>query len=151
MSSIEKTTTDEGLRDFSEVLPLGSAYMHAFARGIPSGIKEICSLLIGQDPLRIKYIDNLMGSTLRGHNIVKDLIDVACWDIMNQAIAVSICTLIEGQHVEKYPIHRAISQHSPEEMANDVSRTSDQKDIVVSDSKWVAPPMRKEGHLKVPS
>ncbi len=122
MSSIVKITTDEGLKGFSEVCPLGSAYMDAFAKGIPIGIKEIGPFLIGQDPFRINSINNLMDAALGGHNYVKAPIDIACWDILGQATGVSICALLGGQYVEKYPLYRAISQRSPEEMAGDVSR-----------------------------
>lgn len=122
LSSIVTVTTDEGLRGFSEVCPLGSAYMDGFARGIPSGIKEIGPLLIGQDPLRIKFINSLMDSVLSGHNYIKAPIDIACWDILGQALGVTICTLLGGQYVEEYPLYRAVSQRSPKEMAEDVAR-----------------------------
>jgi len=122
LSTIVKLTTDEGLKGFSEVCPLGSAYMDAYSSGVPSGIKEIGPLLIGQDPFRIKYIDNLMDSAMGGHNYIKASLDIACWDILGQATRVPICTLLGGRQVEDYPLYRAISQRSPEEMANDVAR-----------------------------
>jgi len=126
VSTIVKISTEEGLKGFAEVCPLGSAYMDAFARGIPGGIEEIGSLLIGQDPYQINVINNLMDSALSGHNYIKSPLDIACWDILGQAMGVPVCTLLGGRDVESFLLYRAISQGSPEEMADDVSRFRDE-------------------------
>jgi len=122
VSTIIRVSTDEGLKGFAEVCPLGSAYMDAFARGIPSGIKEIGSLLIGRDPCQINVINDLMDLALTGHNYIKSPLEIACWDMLGQATGVPVSTLLGGQYVESFPLYRAISQGSPEGMANDVSR-----------------------------
>jgi len=122
ISTVVKISTDEGLKGFAEVCPLGSAYMDAYARGVPSGIEELGPVLIGQDPRQIKAINNLMDSAMGGHNYIKSPLDVACWDILGQVSGLPICTLLGGRYVEDYPLYRAISQHSAEEMANDVAR-----------------------------
>ncbi len=126
VSTIIRIGTDEGLKGFAEVCPLGSAYMDAFAQGIPSGIKELGSLLIGQDPCQINVINDIMDLALGGHNYVKSPLDIACWDILGQATGVPVCTLLGGRYVEKFPLYRAISQGSAEEMAKDVSRFREQ-------------------------
>jgi len=122
VSTIVKVSTDEGITGFAEVCPLGSAYMDAYARGIPSGINEIGPVLIGRDPCQIKAIKSLMDSAMGGHNYIKSPLDTACWDILGQAAGLPLCTLLGGQHVESYPLYRAISQRSPEEMASDVAQ-----------------------------
>lgn len=122
VSTIVKVSTDEGLEGFAEVCPLGSAYMDAFARGIPSGIEEIGSLLIGKDPLQVNVINDLMDLALEGHNYIKSPLDIACWDILGQATGVPVCTLLGGRYVKDFPLYRAISQGSPQEMADDVFR-----------------------------
>lgn len=121
-SVVVKVATDEGIEGFAEVCPLGSAYMEAYSRGVPSGIEEIGPLLIGQDPCQIKNISNLMDSAMGGHNYVKAPLDVACWDILGKASGVPLCTLLGGRLMETYPLYRAISQRSSEEMANDVAQ-----------------------------
>lgn len=121
ISTIVKISTDEGFKGFAEVCPLGSAYMDAYARGVPSGIEEIGSLLVGQDPCEINIINNLMDSVMTGHNYIKSPLDVACWDILGQAAGISVCTLLGGRYVDSFPLYRAISQGSSEEMANDVA------------------------------
>jgi len=122
LSNIVKISTDEGLEGFAEVCPLGSAYMEAYSHGVPKGIEEIGPLLIGQNPCQIKPINNLMDLVMGGHNYIKAPLDIACWDILGQATGLPICTLMGGQYVEDYPLYRAISQGSAEEMANDVAR-----------------------------
>lgn len=122
VSTIVKISTDEGLEGYAEVCPLGSAYMDAYSRGVPKGIEEIGPLLIGRDPCQIKVINNLMDSALGGHNYIKAPLDIACWDILGQAAGLPICTLMGSRYVDDYPLYRAISQGSPEEMADDVAR-----------------------------
>jgi len=122
VSTIVRISTDEDLKGFGEVCPLGSAYMDAFAQGIPSGIKEIGSLLIGQDPCQVKVINDLLDSALAGHNYIKSPLEIACWDVLGQATGVPVCTLLGGRHVDSYLLYRAISRGAPEEMAKDVLR-----------------------------
>lgn len=122
ISTIIKISTDEGLSGFAEVCPLGSAYMEAYARGVPSGVGEIGPLLLGQDPLQINVINNLMDSALSGHNYIKSPLDIACWDILGQAAGLPICTLLGGCFVSSFPLYRAISQGSSREMVDDVAR-----------------------------
>lgn len=121
ISTIVKISTDEGLVGFGEVCPLGSAYMDAFASGVPAGIKELEPVLIGQDPTRVRAINQLMDSALGGHNYVKSPIDIACWDILGKSCGKSVATLLGGRWVEEYPLYRAISQGTPEQMAASVA------------------------------
>lgn len=122
LTNIVRVSTDEGLSGFAEVCPLGSAYMEAYSRGVPSGIEEVGRALVGQDPFRIRVINDLMDSVMGGHRYVKAPLDIACWDIIGKAMGMPICALVGGRYVEDYPLYRAIPQRSAEEMAEDVSR-----------------------------
>ena len=122
VSNIVKISTDDGISGYGEVCPLGSAYMDAYARGVPSGIEELGSSLLGQDPTRIRSINSIMDSALGGHHYVKSPIDIACWDILGKATGKSVSTLLGGRTVEEYPLYRAISQRTPKEMAEDVAK-----------------------------
>jgi len=122
VSTIVKVSTDEGITGFGEVCPLGSAYMDAFARAVPKGIEEIGPLLLGQNPLQLNVINEIMDSALAGHHYIKSSLDIACWDILGQASGLPVCTLLGGRYVDDFPLYRAISQGSPEEMAQDVAR-----------------------------
>jgi len=121
LTSVLKITTDEGIAGFSEVCPLGSGYMEAFAGGLPTGIAELAPQLIGQDPTRIRAINALMDNRLGGHNYVKSPIDIACWDILGKTTQQPIATLLGGRH-EDFHLYRAISQGTPTQMADDVSK-----------------------------
>jgi len=104
LSNVINITTDEGLKGFSEICPLG----------------------IGQDPCQIKAINSQMDFVLGGHNYIKASLDIACWDILGQATGLSVAELLGGRYVEEYPLYRAISQGTPEKMADDVARFRDQ-------------------------
>jgi len=122
LSTVVRLSTDQGLSGFGEVCPLGSAYMDAFAAGVPPGIRELAPSLLGQDPTCIRSINNLMDSALGGHNYLKSPIDIACWDILGRACGKPVATLLGGRRVEDYPLYRAISQGTPEQMAGSVAR-----------------------------
>ena len=122
VSNIVRISTDQGVQGFGEVCPLGSAYMDAHARGVPSGIEELAPALLGQDPTRIRTINSIMDATLGGHNYVKSPVDIACWDILGKSTGTPASVLLGGRAVEEYPLYRAISQRTPKEMAKDVAR-----------------------------
>jgi len=122
ISTVVKISTDEDLKGLAEVCPLGSAYMDAYARGVPAGIAEIGPLLLGQNPCELNVINSIMDSALSGHNYIKSPLDIACWDILGQSAGLPLCTLLGGRCVESFPLYRAISQGSPEKMAEDVAR-----------------------------
>ena len=126
VSTIVKISTDEGFVGFSEVCPLGSAYMEAFSGGVPSGINEIGPLLIGKDPCQLNVVASTMDLALSGHNYVKSSLDIACWDILGQATGVPVATLLGGRYVSNFPLYRAISQGSAEHMKDDVVRYREQ-------------------------
>jgi L-alanine-DL-glutamate epimerase-like enolase superfamily enzyme len=122
LSTVVKVSTDEGLEGYAEVCPLGSAYMDAFARGLPSGIQEIGPFLIGKDPTQINVINNLMDIALGGHNYIKSPLDIACWDILGKKTGTPVCTLLGGTSMPEFPLYRAISQGASRDMAEDVAR-----------------------------
>ncbi len=122
LSTIVKVTTDAGIIGYGEVCPLGSAYMDAFAKGIPAGIGEIGKAVLGLDPRQLNLLNERMDLALGGHNYVKSPVDIACWDILGQAAGLPVATLLGGRYRESYPPYRAIPQRSAEEMAEDVTR-----------------------------
>lgn len=122
VSTVVRISTDEGLKGFAEVCPLGSAYMDAFARGVPSGVEEIGIHLLGQDPRQLNIINQAMDRAMTGHNYIKSPLDMACWDILGKATNTPVCTLLGGRHMDKFPLYRAISQSKPQKMADDVAR-----------------------------
>jgi L-alanine-DL-glutamate epimerase-like enolase superfamily enzyme len=116
-STIIGVETDAGLTGFGEVCPLGPFYLPAYAEGVRAGLRELGPHLLGEDPCQLAKLNRKMDAALKGHPYVKSGIDIACWDILGQAAGMPLCELLGGRYGEDFPLYRAISQESPEQMA----------------------------------
>jgi L-alanine-DL-glutamate epimerase-like enolase superfamily enzyme len=121
-STVVEIQTDEGFTGYGEVCPLGPAYLPAYAAGARTGIATLAPHLIGTDPTELAVVNEKMDRSLRGHAYVKSALDVACWDILGKSCNKPIVTLLGGRFGKDYPLYRAISQESPGEMAEMVSK-----------------------------
>ena len=119
-TTVVAVTTDEGTVGYGEACPLGPAYLPAYAEGVRAGLRELGPSLIGEDPTHLGKINRTMDHAMQGHPYVKSPIDVACWDILGQVSGQSICTLLGGPDEESVQLYRAISQDTPEAMAESV-------------------------------
>jgi cis-L-3-hydroxyproline dehydratase len=120
-STVVRVDTDSGLTGYGEVCPLGPFYLPAYANGVRAGIAELGPHLIGENPLELAKLNRRMDAALKGHAYVKSGIDMACWDILGKAANQPVCTLLGGRYGEDFVLYRAISQESPEAMANRVA------------------------------
>jgi len=120
-STIVRVDTDSGITGYGEVCPLGPFYLPAYAAGVRAGIKELAPHLIGWDPTQLGPLNRRMEAALKGHPYVKTGIDMACWDILGLATGQPICALLGGRYGEDFLLYRAISQESPEAMAEKVA------------------------------
>lgn len=120
-STILQVKTDVGIEGFGEVCPLGSQYLPSYAEGVRTGLKKLLPHLIGENPLNINQINDLMDYLLKGHPYVKSAVDMACWDILGKHAKLPVCTLLGGRYGESIVLYRALSQKSPTEMAHDVN------------------------------
>lgn len=121
-STVVAVATDEGITGYGEICPLGPAYLPAYATGSRTGIKELAPRLIGFDPTQLGVVNRCMDQAMRGHPYVKSALDMACWDILGQASSQSVATLLGGRFGEDFPLYRAISQDTPEAMAESVGK-----------------------------
>lgn len=121
-STVVAVETDEGITGYGEVCPLGPAYLPAYAAGARTGIAELAPHLIGHDPTELGPLNQLMDRALRGHPYVKASLDVACWDILGKASGQSVATLLGGRFGDDFALYRAISQDTPERMAESVTK-----------------------------
>lgn len=121
-STVVRIETDSGLIGYGEVCPLGPAYLPAYAAGVRTGLKELAPHLLGHDPTEVGAISRLMDQRLRGHAYVKSAIDIACWDVLGRAANLPLVTLLGGRSGEAVNLYRAISQDTPERMAESVAR-----------------------------
>jgi L-alanine-DL-glutamate epimerase-like enolase superfamily enzyme len=120
-STVVEVQTDAGVRGYGEVCPLGPFYLPAYASGVRAGIQELGPHLIGEDPLELQKLNRRMDAALKGHPYVKSGIDVACWDILGIVTGQPVCTLLGGRYGADFGLYRAISQESPEAMAQRVA------------------------------
>src|SRR5262245_9549633 len=121
-STIVAIKTDTDLTGYGEICPLGAAYLPAYAAGARTGIGEIATHLIGHDPTQLGVINQRMDQVMRGHPYVKSAIDMACWDLLGKASGQSLATLFGGRYGEDFPLYRAISQDTPEAMADSIAK-----------------------------
>ena len=121
-STVVEIQTDEGITGFGEICPLGPAYLPAYAAGARTGIATLAPQLLGMDPTELVVVNEKMDRSMLGHPYVKSALDMACWDILGKACDKPLVTLLGGRFGKDYPLYRAISQDSPEAMAQMVSR-----------------------------
>ncbi len=120
-STVVRVETDAGLVGFGEVCPLGPFYLPAYAAGVRAGIAELGPHLLGESPLELAKLNRRMDAALKGHAYVKSGIDIACWDLLGKVTAQPACTLLGGRYGDDFGLYRAISQESPEAMAQRVA------------------------------
>lgn len=120
-STIIGVETDTGIVGYGEVCPLGPFYLPAYAEGVRSGLRELGPHLLGLDPRELAKLNHRMDAALKGHAYVKSGIDVACWDILGQSTGLPVCVLMGGRFGDAVRLYRAISQESPEQMAQKVA------------------------------
>lgn len=125
-STIVRIETDAGISGHGEVCPLGPFYLPAFGAGARAGIRELAPHLLGEDPTQLTRINTRMDTALKGHPYVKSALDIACWDILGQVAGLPICELLGGRFGEDFVLYRAISQRSPQEMADNVEMYRDE-------------------------
>jgi cis-L-3-hydroxyproline dehydratase len=120
-STIVGVETDSGLMGWGEVCPLGPFYLPAYASGVRAGIAELGPHLLGEDPTQIAKLNRRMDAAMKGHPYVKSAIDIACWDLLGKVAKMPVCALLGGRYGDDFVLYRAISQQSPDEMAEKVS------------------------------
>lgn len=121
-ATVVAVETDAGITGYGECTPLGSAYLPAYARGVRAGLAELGPKLIGLDPTDLTALNRHMDAALRGHAYVKAPLDIACWDILGKAAGLPVYKLLGGAAQADVLLYRAISQDTPERMAQSVAR-----------------------------
>jgi L-alanine-DL-glutamate epimerase-like enolase superfamily enzyme len=119
-ATVVKISTNIGVEGVGECTPLGPAYLPAYAEGVRTGIQVLAPTLLGENPTRLNAINQVMDNALRGHPYVKSALDMACWDIMGKMCNMPVCELLGGRFGENYKLYRAISQDTPQRMAENV-------------------------------
>jgi L-alanine-DL-glutamate epimerase-like enolase superfamily enzyme len=145
-STVVGVETDTGHVGYGEVCPLGPFYLPAYAEGVRAGLRELAPHLIGWDPREPAKLNHRMDAVLKGHPYVKSGIDMACWDLLGQAIGLPVCTLLGGRFGESVRLYRAISQEAPDEMARQLKVGGD-PDVDIERIRAVRAMLRPEHRL----
>ncbi|QED46823.1 mandelate racemase/muconate lactonizing enzyme family protein [Cytobacillus dafuensis] len=116
-SIIVKIETDEGIIGYGE----GVADEHVTGESL-EGVYHILKstlapVLIGQNPLEIEKIHDLMNKTIYGAPTAKAAIDIACFDIMGKKLQQPVYQLIGGRYHDEFPITHVLSIAEPDQMA----------------------------------
>lgn len=119
--TVVELVCDDGSTGYGEVCPLGPFYLPAFGPGARVGIAELAPTLLGQNPIALGPLNQLMDRALLGHPYVKSAIDMACWDLLGKSCGKSVCELMGGKFGESVALYRAISQRPADEMADNVA------------------------------
>lgn len=90
-----KIETDEGLTGYGEAAPMGFVTGDNLETVLTVG-KEFRRLLIGQDPLSIAKIHQIMDGEYSGNTAIKAAIDMACYDIAAKKMEVPLWKYLGG-------------------------------------------------------
>lgn len=120
-STVVEVVTDEGIKGYGEVCPLGPVYLPAYAAGVRTGLQELAPQILGDSPLELSKLTRKMDYLIKGHAYVKSAVDIACWDILGKASGLPVCELLGGRYGDDVVLYRAISQRPAAEMAENVA------------------------------
>ena len=120
-ATVVRIGTKEGVEGWGENTPLGPNYLPAYAQGSRAGIAMLAPHLLHLDPTRIHHVNSVMDQAMKGHPYVKSALDMACWDIVGKVAGLPVCELLGGRFNDFFPLYRAISQDTPENMAKNVA------------------------------
>lgn len=116
-SIIVKMTTDTGLVGYGE----GVADEHVTGESQMSTLHIIKStlapILLGENPLQMERIHDLMNKAIYGVPTAKATIDIACYDLIGKALDVPVYTLLGGKYHDSFPITHVLSIGKPDDMA----------------------------------
>ncbi|HEY1147656.1 MAG TPA: galactonate dehydratase [Pseudoduganella sp.] len=116
-----KIETDEGIVGWGEPVIEGRA------RTVETAVKEFEELLIGQDPMRINDLWQVMyrGSFYRGGAILMSAIagiDQALWDIKGKALGVPVWQLLGGLVRDRMRAYSWVGGDRPADIINDMNK-----------------------------
>ncbi len=118
-SIIVKITTDTGYVGYGE----GVADEHVTGESMESTFQIIKSALapklLGENPLQMERIHDIMNKTVYGVPTAKAAIDIACYDAAGKALGVPVYTLLGGRYHQEFPITHVLSINEPETMAKE--------------------------------
>ena len=113
---------DNDLIGYGEAIPLAPSYLPMLVEGTRGGIDRLAPELLGQNPLGIAAIYDLMESKLRGFADAKSAIDLALWDLLGKQTVLPVHTLLGGRQSKSAILYNSIPHDSPEAMVESVKQ-----------------------------
>lgn len=98
-TTIVRVDTDVGVVGWGESAPYGPHYLPYIAGAILPGLEIVVPKLLGQSPLAIQQVNEIMDLTLYGHPHVKTAVDMACWDLLGKQAGMPLFELLGGKMV----------------------------------------------------
>ncbi|NYF25405.1 mandelate racemase/muconate lactonizing enzyme family protein [Sporosarcina sp. JAI121] len=118
-SVIVKITTDTGIVGYGESVADEHVTGESW-EGIFAVLKNtLAPKLIGENPMNMERIHELMDSEIYGVPTAKAAIDIACYDAVGKALGVPVYDLLGGRYHDEFPITHVLSIAAPEEMAKE--------------------------------
>ncbi|QGX98822.1 mandelate racemase [Roseovarius faecimaris] len=115
-SIIVRLDTDTGPSGWGEVCPIPH-YLPAYANGVAPAIEEMCTVLLGADPVGPEAVMERLNAHLQGHQYAKSALDTALWDITGQVAGLPLYALLGGRHAADMPLYHSITCIAPDDMA----------------------------------
>ena len=118
-SIIVKLTTDTGHIGYGE----GVADEHVTGEsweGVFNVLKTtLAPHLIGENPINMEKIHDLMDAEIYGAPTAKAAIDMACYDAVGKSLGVPVYDLLGGRYHDEFPITHVLSIAEPAAMAKE--------------------------------
>lgn len=120
-SIIVKITTDTGHVGYGE----GVADEHVTGESQDSTFHILKSTLapqlLGEDPMQMERIHEVMDKAIYGVPTAKAAIDIACYDTVGKALGVPAYAMLGGRYHQEFPITHVLSIGKPEAMAEEAA------------------------------
>jgi L-alanine-DL-glutamate epimerase-like enolase superfamily enzyme len=120
-SIIVKIETDEGIAGYGESVPDEHVTGESFEGTYHVLKQKLAPALIGQNPMNMEKIHDLMNRAIYGAPAAKAAMDIACFNIIGKKLGQPVYQLIGGRYHEKFPITHVLSIGEPEKMAEEAA------------------------------
>jgi len=122
-----KVSTDEGLVGYGETDSMGK-FTGETPETVAAVLKEdLAPAIIGEDPVNINMMHQIMESMVRDNHMAKGTIDMACYDLLGKAAGLPLHNLLGGKLYEEIPIMGSIGGGTIDETVTAAEKVRDQK------------------------
>lgn len=121
-SIIVKMTTDNGVIGYGEAVPDAHVTGETWESTYHVLAHALVPKILGENPLNIERIHDVMDDTILGVPAAKAAIDIACYDVAGKHAGLPAYMLLGGRYRDNLPITHVLSIDTPEKMAEEAAR-----------------------------